>query len=165
MKHLFLFVSLTVCFVSAAFAQKANQIPKQTSAERTLLQLEVETNRATKAGDRKALEQLYADDYSGVNASGALSTKKQILDFYASGGPVMDIPDTDQTTIRVFDKTAIIAARLKYKYNQRMADRSVLWMRYTRIYALRDKNWVIIAKHFCFIGGDKKENSLSAQNE
>jgi hypothetical protein len=165
MKHLILFIALTVCFVSAAFAQKAIQIPKQTDVEKTLLELEAENNRATKAGDRVALDRLYADDYSGINAGGGTATKEQILRFYTSGGSVVAVNDTDQTTVRIFDKTAIVTARLKYKYNQRMEDQSVSWMRYTRIYALRDKKWVIVAEHFCFIPGAGEDEAYLTTQE
>jgi hypothetical protein len=163
MKRLFLFFALTACFVSAAFAQKANQVSKAKNVEKEILRLEEENNRATIAGDRAALERLYADDYAGVDALGGNATKEQILEFYASRGSVVAVNSTDRTTVRVFDKTAVVTARLKYQYNKKMGDQSVSWLRYTRIYVLRGKNWVIVAEHFCFLKEDEEIDNSTAQ--
>ena len=58
---------------------------------------------------------------------------------------------TDETQIRVFDKTAVVTARVTYKYNNRMEDQTVKKMKYTRIYVFRVGKWQIVAEHFCFL--------------
>jgi len=163
MKRVILFAFVMVCFVSAAFAQKAKPVSNQAAVQKTLLALEAENDRATVAGDRASLDRLYADDFSGVDASGGKSTKKQILDFFALDGSVVAINETDETTIRVIGNTAIVTARLKYQNNERVEDQSIQWMRYTRIYTLRGKKWLVIAEHYCFISEDEEDNS-AAQN-
>lgn len=153
MKQLFLIVALVFGLTSAGLAQKARAGSNENETEKIILALEAENNRAVVAGDGAALEKLYADDFSGVNAAGGFSTKAQIVDFYSSGGAIIAINSSDQTKVRVFDKTAVVTARLKYKYNEKMEDQSVDWLRYTRIYNLRGKNWVVVAEHYSFIEG------------
>ena len=116
-------------------------------------------------GDGASLAKLYADDYVGISAGGTTSIKGDILGFYASDGSVISVHQTDETQIRVFDKTAVVTARLKYKYNKRMENQNVSWMRYTRIYNLRGKDWVIVAEHFSEIESLNQDDlNKTAQN-
>ena len=153
MKNLFLTTALFFVFVGIGFVQKTTG--QNADFETAISKLEQENSRAVIAGDKASYERLYADDFVGVNASGGKSTKQQMVDFYTSGTPVIAVHETDQTSIRIFDKTAVVTARLKYKYSERVADPRIQWLRYTRIYVLREDRWLIVAEHFCFISEDE----------
>jgi hypothetical protein len=152
MKNLLLLFSLTFCLGLNAVAQNRMSFAKKTTdVKADILSLEQANNKAKIAGNKVTLNQLYADDFAGVNAAGGPSTKADIVDFYGGDGSVMATHSTDDLQIRVFDKTAVVTARLTYKYNDRMQDQTVNKMKYTRIYVFRTGKWQIVAEHFCFL--------------
>lgn len=153
MKSLLIAIVLLGCCVLNASAQKAK--PRPDAEAKTLLErLEQDNNRARVTADRRTLENLYADEFAGVNARGGATTKAQIVSFYTeTKEDAAKLHATDQTDIRVFGETAIVKARLKYQYR---ADGDVQWLRYTRVYVLRANRWQIVAEHFCFIPDDEE---------
>lgn len=152
MKNLFLLISLIICLVFTSFAQKTKKpIPIKIDVKDVILKLEKDNSKAIIDGDKMLLDQLYADDFAGVNAIGGPSDKKNIIDFYATDGSKLEIYETDQMSVRIFDKTAIVTARLKYKYNKTMEFQEIRWLKYSRVYIFRANKWQIVAEHFCFI--------------
>ena len=169
LKQLLLLAALFICLapltVTSQKAKPSSTAGSFNEMEKLLLSLEAENNRAVIAGDGTSLAKLYAEDYVGISAGGTTSTKADILGFYASDGSVIAVHQTDETKVRVFDKTAVVTARLKYKYNKRMENQSVTWMRYTRIYNLRGKDWVVVAEHFSEIESLNQDDlNKTAQN-
>ena len=153
MKRFAFFMVLLICFGFSTYAQKAGKPGAQTTGVEAIIEkLEKDNNEARLMGNKAALEKLYADDFSGVTAIGTSSTKAQIVDFYAGeeGSPVA-MHETSKTEIRVFDKAAIVTARLRYKYDKTMTDQTVKLLRYTRVYVFKENKWQIVAEHFCFL--------------
>ena len=148
MKSLLIAIVVLACCVFNASAQKAK--PRPDSEAKTVIErLERDNNRARMTADRRTLENLYADEFAGVNARGGATTKAQIVSFYTqTTEDAAKLHETDQTDIRIFGETAIVKARLKYQYR---ADDDIQWLRYTRVYIFRDNRWQVVAEHFCFI--------------
>ncbi len=115
-----------------------------------ILRIEDEMNKARLSGDGVTLKRLYADDFAGIDARGGITDKFRIVNFYSEDGSVMAIHSTDEVSVRVIGRAAIVTARLKYQYNKRLENQSVRWMRYTRIYEKRPSGWVTIAEQYCF---------------
>ena len=147
MKRILSLVVLALLAAIAAFGQTAAANAKIKTA---ILKLEEANNTSKIKGDAIALRTLYADDFVGINAGGGKSIKADQIDFYGEDGSVMAIHQTDDVSVRVIGKVAIVTGRLKYQYNSRMENQNVRWMRYTRIYEQRGTAWVIVAEHFVF---------------
>lgn len=156
LKRTVLLSILTACFTAMAFGQKpapkqaVTEIKKEADIKAAIIKLEDANNAAVLKGDGATLGALYADDFTGINAAGGKSSKTDMVSFYSSNKTVMAVHATDEVVVRVIDKAVIVTARLKYQYNETYEDRSVKWMRYTRIYARRGAAWLIVAEHYCF---------------
>ena len=143
-------LSLVVLILFAAIAASGQTAAANADIKTAILKLDEANNTAKIKGDATALRTLYADDFVGIDAGGGKSFKADIVDFYGGDGSVMAIHQTDDVSVRVIGKAAIVTARLKYLYNSRMENQNVRWMRYTRIYEQRGTAWVIVAEHFVF---------------
>ena len=139
-----------VLIMLAAFAAFGQSSDGNADVKAAILKLESANNTAKLKGDLNAINTLYAGDYAGINAGGG-KTVRSDLDFYGEDGSLMAVHQTDDLSVRVIGKSAIVTGRLKYQYNDRMESRTVRWMRYTRIYEQRGAAWVIVAEHFVFI--------------
>jgi ketosteroid isomerase-like protein len=147
MKRILSLVVLALLAAIAAFGQTA---AANVDVKTAILKLEDAINTAKLKGDAAAIRSLYADDFVGINAGGGKTSKADQIDFYGGDGSVLAINQTDDVSVRVIGKAAIVTARLKYQYNSRMENQNVRWMRYTRIYEQRGAAWVIVAEHFVF---------------
>lgn len=131
-----------------SLAQKSTP-PTEAEVKAAIGYLEAAISKAELKGDRAALDAIYASDFSGINARGGSTVKNDIVKFY-SGVPILAVNQTDDVKMVVLDTTVVVTARLKYQYNATQEDRTVKWMRYTRIYTLRKTKWLVVAEHFCF---------------
>lgn len=143
-------LSLVVLVLFAAIAAFSQTAAANAGVKAAILKLEEANNIAKLKGDAVAIRSLYADDFAGINAGGGKAYKADQIDFYGGDGSVLAICQTDDVSVRVIGKAAIVTARLKYQYNSRMENQNVRWMRYTRIYEQRGTAWVIVAEHFVF---------------
>lgn len=153
MRIIFSLILLMTSCVSLAIGQRTNTSTAagtQADVRAAILKLEDANNTARVRGDGNVLSSLYADDFAGVNAAGGKTDKENIVSFYSDDGPVLAIHTTDDIFVRVMTNAALVTARLKYQYNDKMEDRSVLWLKYTRVYEKRGNEWKIVAEHFSF---------------
>ena len=133
---------LTGCVMAQGGTAKGSKAAHPEDETAAILKLEDEMNKARLNGDGVALKRLYADDFAGINA--------EIVNFYSEDGSVIAVHSTDEVSLRVMGRVAVVTARLKYQYNKRMENQSVRWMRYTRIYEKRPSGWVAVGEHFTF---------------
>lgn len=147
--------SAGVSFGQIASTNKPAAARAQTDIRAVILKLEDANNAARLRGDGKVLSSLYADDFAGVNAVGGKTDKANIVDFYSNDGSVLSVNSTDDVSVRVMTNVALVTARLKYQYNDKMKDREVSWLKYTRVYEKRGTNWMVVAEHFCFTSEPK----------
>lgn len=141
---------LTGCVMAQGGTAKGSKAAHPEDETAAILKLEDEMNKARLNGDGVALKRLYADDFAGINAGGGKSGKAEIVNFYSEDGSVIAVHSTDEVSLRVMGRVAVVTARLKYQYNKRMENQSVRWMRYTRIYEKRPSGWVAVGEHFTF---------------
>lgn len=146
-----LLVLLTLGAAAQKTPRKANP-PVDVKSE--ILKLEDENNRAILAGDGKSLADLYADDYIGIHAGGGTTDKKYLIEYYSGEGSA--VSESEETTVRVFDKTAVVTAINKYKVR---AEEGISRMRYTRVYVFRNKKWQVVSEHFTFINDDSSDGT------
>jgi len=107
---------------------------------RELEDLERKLVAAIAAGDLTTYDQIVAEDYVAFQASGAESTKAEILASYRSGALHYTGLEIFDVRARVFGDTAVVSA--KTKGMRREGDHDVPnRVRYIRVYAKRDGRW------------------------
>lgn len=100
---------------AAAFALVASGTLVQEAArgalEDELLRLETARSEALGTGDLKALDDIYADDFTGVAGTGQLVTKAQLFEFIRKTDPSVRFTSSE-VSARVFGETGIVVGRL-----------------------------------------------------
>jgi len=133
-------LSLALAVPGAGFAS-----PPPESPATQLEALERELVAAIARGDLVAYDRIVADDYVAFQASGAESTKAQIMASYRAGSlhyTGLEIFDVEG---RVFGDTGVVSA--KTKGLRREGDHDVPnRVRYIRVYARRDGRWRAVAQ-------------------
>jgi ketosteroid isomerase-like protein len=105
-------VGIAVVFLSFTFGQ-ANQEPTDKQSEQEVRQMIEKYKRALLRRDVDALEKIWADDYTFVNASGDVLTKEQRLANIKSGATALDsIKEDDDVTLRVYQNSAVTTSRI-----------------------------------------------------
>ncbi len=95
---------------------------------------------AIASGDLATYDQIVADDYVALQASGTESTKAEILASYRSGSLHYTGLEIFDVRARVFGDTAVVSA--KTRGMRREGDHDVPnRVRYIRVYAKRDGRW------------------------
>src|SRR5438477_9553250 len=109
MKHLALVSVVSLIAVSFALAQTRTSSDK-TSAEQEVKQMMDQYIAALTKRDIAALERIWADDYTFINASGAVLTKAERLANAKSGATNLDTIESDPNMkIRVYGGDVAIA--------------------------------------------------------
>lgn len=105
-------------------------------AEREVRALEAARKDAIQAGDRAALERLYASDFRGVTSGGAQVGREEVIAalLRAKGKAA----EPEDLLVRVFGDVALVSGRL------RLADNDGI-LRYLHVYVRRDGPWQIVA--------------------
>lgn len=146
-KNLFIVIFI-FCAAFGIFAQKT-VVKSDADIKKEIIKLEDENNRAVVAGDGKSIGNLYADDFLGFDAAGGTNSRTTLMDYYSINSSKLSV--SEETEIRVFDKTVVVTAITKYKSNE--AD-DLNIMRYVRVYVFRNKKWQIVSEQYTFVGNN-----------
>lgn len=111
-----------------------------------VVELEEQLERAMRASDVQALDELLADDLLFTNHQGMVVTKQEDLDVHRSGLLKLDSIVASDRRIRLLGPVAIVAVRVQLA--GRYANDSFEGaFRYTRVWALQGARWRIVAAH------------------
>jgi ketosteroid isomerase-like protein len=118
----------------------------QTDGRGAITQLESEWNGAHVRGDATVLDKLMADDLIVVVPGMRVMSKADSLGVFSTGRMKFDRYETSETTIRVYEHSAIVTGRLHRA--RKMADRAVDddW-RFTKVYVQRGGRWQVVSFH------------------
>jgi len=109
MKHLLLVSLISLTATPFGFAQTPAAADTKTAEQEVRQMIEQYRNALTK-GDTAALERIWADDYTFINASGAVLTKAERLANQKSGATKLGTIEMDpDTKIRVYGGDVAIA--------------------------------------------------------
>jgi ketosteroid isomerase-like protein len=116
MKHLFLVSVVSLTAVSFAFGQTPTSGDK-TSAEQEVKQMSDQYTAALTKRDTAALERIWADDYTFINATGAVLTKAERLANAKSGATKLETitPVGDQKIRFYGGDVAVVIERFTLK--------------------------------------------------
>lgn len=95
---------------------------------------------AIAARDLTTYDRLVADDYVVVNASGAETTKAQVMASYRSGERAYTSLEIAEIKVHVYGDTAVLSARTSGLRRENGKDVPNL-VRYIRVYARRNGRW------------------------
>ena len=117
--------------------------PKDTSAVDTIKQLEQETGDAMVAGNTAKLNQIYADDWATVGASGEVTTKKTLLNDFKSFHDKLEWFENGPIDVQVFGNVAVACAAVKEKRTRDGKDTSgeFVWV---DLLENRAGKWVVV---------------------
>jgi ketosteroid isomerase-like protein len=110
--------------------------PPAAQAEREVRALEAARKDAIQAGDRAALESLYAADFRGVTSGGAQVGREEVIAALLRAKGKAAEPEDLQ--VRIFGNVAVVTGRL------RLADNGGT-LRYLHVYVRRDGPWQLVA--------------------
>src|SRR5205823_21324 len=109
MKHLLLVSLISLAVTPFCFAQAPGAADTKT-AEQEVRQMIEQYRTALMKGDAAALERIWADDYTFINASGAVLTKAERLANQKSGATKLGTIETDPNMkIRIYGGDVAIA--------------------------------------------------------
>lgn len=111
-----------------------------------LARLEADWNRAHVRGDADALEQLFAGDLVVVVPGMRVMGKADAVGMFTSGRMKFDRYETSETTVRVYDTTAIVTGRLRRTRVISGAAADDDW-RFTKVYLRRADRWQVVSFH------------------
>jgi ketosteroid isomerase-like protein len=108
--------------------------------EQAVMQIEAARTLAIKQGNMKALEEIYADDFTGVASGGRAVTKAQLMQVFKNVDPRVTFT-TDDLKVRVLNETAVATGRITGKTS---GGEVVSAFTYLHVYAKRNGRWQMV---------------------
>jgi ketosteroid isomerase-like protein len=146
MKHIISYIAFTVALLTFAFGQSVSQ--KQSadgSNEQQVRQMIEKYRAALLRRDIPALEQIWADDYVFVNASGETFSKAQRLANLKSGATTLEsINEEENLTVRVYQNSAVATSRVRIK-GQYSGQPTSGQYRSTHVWVKGSTGWQLVA--------------------
>jgi uncharacterized protein (TIGR02246 family) len=154
MKQILLIAVIVIAASSLALGQKpdkqadkskpAGEKVAASSVEQAIQQRLNELNTALGSNDTAALDRIYADDYTLVNISGAVTTKAQRLAAIKSGELKYESVSVDDVNIRSYGDTAVVTDRATVKLQDKGQDISGQY-RVTLTFVKMKGAWQLVA--------------------
>ena len=120
------------------------KVAASSSVEQAVQQRLNELNTALGSNDTAALDRIYADDYTLVNMSGAVTTKAQRLAAIKSGELKYESVSVDEVNIRSYGDTAVVTDRATVKLQDKGQDLSGQY-RVTLTFVKMKGAWQLVA--------------------
>ena len=117
MKRIRAYIAITGAVLSLAFGQSTTQQESANrKSEQEVRQMIEKYRAALLRRDIPTLEQIWAEDYVFVNASGEVMTKAQRLANLKSGATTLEsINEEENITVRVYQNSAVATSRVTIK--------------------------------------------------
>jgi ketosteroid isomerase-like protein len=145
MKGILAAIVLVLAVSCQAFAQAKPAAPaKSASVEQELIKLENDWNNAMVKRDVAAVSRSVADDWTFIDAEGAVVTKTQFLAGLKSGEDVWTSAVADEMEVRVYREAAVVLGRLTVKEQYKGKDVSGQY-RLADTWIKKDGRWQCVA--------------------
>ena len=149
---LMLSATATLTFGQAA-APTTSQASEAEQAEREVKQMIKEYRQALLKRDVAALERIWADDYTFINASGELLSKADRLANLRSGATALGaIKSEDEPVVRVYGDAAVAISRVTIAGRYSGRETSGVF-RSMHVWAKRQGRWQLVANQQTRITG------------
>jgi hypothetical protein len=108
--------------------------------------LEQEQVRAALAGDRAALERIFAADFRLINPSGAVATRDDLLRLLASGAPPYRTAVYVTETMRSYDRVVVTTGTENVEFGQGVQAGTRQQRRITQVWERAGKGWQLVLR-------------------
>jgi len=108
--------------------------------------LEERLEHAMRTSDVRVLDELLADDLLFTNHQGIVVSKQQDLEVHRSGLLQLDSLRASDRSLRHIGNVAVVAVRVELA-GRHASNHFEATFRYTRVWALQEGRWRIIAAH------------------
>lgn len=139
-RSLLIVLVLAVSFVSVVGQTKQ---PEQSATEQAIVQLTRDWLAAEERHDRPKLQRIIADDFEGIGPTGIIVFKDDVMPVEGSEGGLAI--EATEIRARVFGETAVVTGRGTPKTGEKRN------LRFTVVFAKRDKEWRMVAGHLSAI--------------
>ncbi len=112
--------------------------------EQEVRQVERELTEALGRGDLRAVERIYADDYTLTGADGEFRDKPQRLAALKLSDPKAASRNRDDIKVRVYGDTAVVTGRTLFKELVKGVERTE-GRRFTHVFVKRQGQWQMVA--------------------
>ena len=144
---------LALLLVAFAVAQGSPGVDVKTAGDQKELErLEAEWNTAHVRGNAAVLDRIFADDLVVIVPGMRVMTKADSLGMFTTGRMKFERYETSETTLRVYDATAVVTGRLRRTRTLSGAAVDDDW-RFTKVYLRRDGRWQVVSFHASNTGG------------
>jgi ketosteroid isomerase-like protein len=143
MKKLACAFLLVAAFAGMAFAQKKEPAAKGPSVAATIKQLEHDWVDAAKAADADKLNQILADDWTGIFYDGTEATKKEYIESYKSGKSKLESFEFGPMDVKVLGNVAVVQGSDTEKSTTDGKDSSGKYA-WTDVFVKRGDKWEVV---------------------
>jgi hypothetical protein len=138
-------MTLAASILLLALAPTTNaRTHRSPSAESEIRQLHAQLIQGYMHNDAAILDRVLADEYTFIDAEGRFLTKPHIVESFRSGDHHVFSYDMSEETVRVYGTAAVMTYRYVAKENYKGQDERGDY-RITRVFALKDGRWQIVA--------------------
>jgi uncharacterized protein (TIGR02246 family) len=120
--------------------------------EQAIRQLEQQLAAAWVKGDRAFIEQLIAEDWTVIDQSGNILSKRQLIDeTFAATDRRIDAMEIDDVRVRLLGDVAVATGRTRVSGRYKGQPVGVT-LRFTDVFHFRDGRWQAVASHGTLVG-------------
>lgn len=121
-----------------------SRVTQNRDTAKELIAVEQKFNDALVRSDRKAVEQMYADDLVFTNADGSVTHKSDEIATIKSGDEKLDFIEMSDVKVQDLGDVAVTTGRLVEKGRYKAEDLGGTY-RYTDVWAKRNGRWQLVA--------------------
>jgi ketosteroid isomerase-like protein len=124
-----------------------SQIDNRT-VEQQIIEIEHQWSQAFIKHDPTVFYRHVVDDYVGIYPTRKLTKADLIAETKGVGSRTLVSVDPTTSTVRVFDKTAIVTGHAVYRMREKSGEKTVVRTLYTEVFILKDGRWQCVAGHY-----------------
>lgn len=115
-----------------------------TNPEQQIRQLEQQQGKAAVAGDRAALEKIFAPDFRLINPTGAVTSRAELLALLASGTPPYRAASYATETVRPYGEVVVTTGTEDVEFTSTGQKQQ---RRVTQVWQRAGEGWQLVLRH------------------
>lgn len=153
MRRTFIIMLLAISVCSSAMAQTSKKLGLNNKVEQELMQLERDWSAAYLKHDARAIDQILADDFVGIDGRGIITNKAQEIEEaktpdLGAPSPVFIVLDETVTDMKVrpYGNVAVVNGRTIEKIKSKEKESTIEYRR-TTVWVKREGRWQCVSFH------------------
>ncbi len=136
-------IFIIAAFAVTTFAQKKEPAAKGPNGAVTIKQLEHDWSDAVKSADADKLNQILADDWTGIFYDGTKATKKEYIESYKSGKSKLESFEFGPMDVKVLGNVSVVQGSDTEKSTTDGKDSSGKYA-WTDVFVKRGDKWEVV---------------------